>query len=167
MAGALYDLFDSTNDGFDQTSFGFAPIWEIIRDDLREERFFSFWVNWRIVKQYNAHGAVQAIYQNTIDYDIAPTIENLPDLTILQDFSRDNAIDLWAYSSDPESADPELTWQITMWTDWRCGASIDGAGNVDITPLSGWTGSCDYTIRVYDGIKKKTAMHSPLTLCRW
>jgi hypothetical protein len=154
VAGALYDLFDNTNDGFDQASFGFDPVWEIVRDDLREDRFFLFWMNWRIVKQYNAHRAVQAIYQNAIDYDIAPTIDNLPDLTMLQDFTRDNAIDLWQYSSDAESTDPELVWQITVWSDWHCGASIDGAGNVDIAPSPGWTGSCDYTIRVYDGIKE-------------
>ncbi len=152
VAGALYDLFDQTNDGWDQFSFGFAPIWTIVRTSPHEWSFAEFWSGWR-TQGYNQHRAVQAIYQNTIDYDTPPTIANLPDRTVLQNFSWNNAIDLWAYSSDPESSDGELDWLITHSSDWRCRVTIDDQDYVDINPLPGWLGSCDVTIRVSDGIK--------------
>lgn len=152
VAGALYDLFDEANDGLDQTTFGFAPIWTIVRTAPHEQNFAGFWSSWK-AQGYNQHRAVQAIYQNTIDYDTPPTIANLPDRTVLQNFSWNNAIDLWAYSSDPESFDWELDWLITNSSDWRCRATIDAQDYVDINPLPGWLGSCDVTIRVSDGIK--------------
>ncbi len=96
---------------------------------------------------------MQAIYQNTIDYDTPPTIANLPDRTVLQNFSWNNAIDLRAYSSDPESPDWELDWLITYSSDWRCRGTINAADFVDINPWPGWLGSCDITISVSDGIK--------------
>lgn len=152
VAGALYDLFDERPDGLDQIAFGFAPIWTIVRTAPHEQNFAGFWSSWR-AQGYNQHRAVQAIYQNTIDYDTPPTIANLPDRTVLQNFSWNNAIDLWAYSSDPESFDWELDWLITNTSDWRCGVTIDAQDYVDINPLPGWLGSCDVTIRVNDGIK--------------
>jgi len=152
VAGALYDLFDQANDGLDQTTFGFGPIWTIVRTTPHEQNFAGFWSSWR-AQGYNQHRAVQAIYQNTIDYDTPPTIANLPDRTVLQNFSWNHAIDLWAYSSDPESFDWELDWLITNTSDWRCRVTIDAQDYVDINPLPGWLGSCDVTIRVSDGIK--------------
>ena len=136
VAGALYDLFDERPDGLDQIAFGFAPIWTIVRTAPHEQNFAGFWSSWR-AQGYNQHRAVQAIYQNTIDYDTPPTIANLPDRTVLQNFSWNNAIDLWAYSSDPESFDWELDWLITNTSDWRCGVTIDAQDYVDINPLPG------------------------------
>jgi len=152
VAGALYDLFDQANDGLDQATFGFAPIWAIVHTAPHEQNFAEFWSSWK-AQGYNQHRAVQAIYQNTIDYDTPPTIADLPDRTVLQNFSWNNAIDLWAYSSDPESFDWELDWLITNSSDWRCRVTIDAADFVDINPLAGWLGSCDVTIRVSDGIR--------------
>ena len=152
VAGALYDLLDTVNDGYDQISFGFSPIWTVVRTKPDEQSFAEFWGSW-LDQGYNGHWAVQAIFQNTIDYDWRPTIAGLPDRTVLQGFGWDNAIDLWTYSSDMESNDWELDWQITHTTDWRCGVGIDASDYVDINPLSGWLGSCDVTVQVSDGIK--------------
>lgn len=152
VAGALYDIFDEANDGLNQIAFGFTPIWTIVRTAPHEQNFAGFWSSWR-AQGYNQHSAVQAIYQNTIDYDTPPTIANLPDRTVLQNFSWNNAIDLWVYSSDLESSDWELDWLITNTSDWRCQVTIDAQDYVDITPLPSWLGSCVVTIRVSDGIK--------------
>lgn len=152
VAGALYDLLDTTNDGYDLTSFGFSPTWAIVRNAPHETKFADFWNSWK-ANGNNQHLAVQAIYQNTIDYDTAPTIANVPDIVVLQGFTRDNAIDLWAYSSDPESFDWELTYQITSISDIRCGVTLDSAANVDIAPQAGWLGACNVTVRVSDNIK--------------
>lgn len=152
VAGSLYDLFDQSNDGSDQTAFGFEPIWAIVHTVPGEQSFLEFWDSWE-TQGYNQHRAVQALYQNTIDYDSAPVIVNLPDCTALQSLALNNAIDLWLYSSDEESHDWELEWLILHSSDWHCRVTLDSADFVDINPWSGWLGSCDVTIQVSDGIK--------------
>jgi len=153
VAGALYDLFDGTNEGFDSATFGFAPIANIVFQAPHEDSFSAFWDSWKGSGQ-NKHHAIRAIYQNTIDYDTPPRFEPpLPDRTVLQGFSWPHAIDLWAYAVDEESADREMGYQIVNVTDWRCGASLEGNRWVNLTPITGWLGSCDVTIRVSDSLK--------------
>lgn len=155
VAGALYDLLDNTNEGpFDSAAFGFAPIWNIVRVAPHETSFQEFWNSWR-ASGNNRHHAVRAIYQNTIDYNTTPRFNPLlPDRTVLQNTTWNQAIDLWTHSEDDESADAELTWQIVAVTDWRCGVSLSPDNRyVNIAPQQGWLGSCDATIRVSDSIR--------------
>lgn len=81
ITGALYDLFDTTSDGYDQISFGFNPIWEILSDLPEEDTFAEFWDSWQSSGR-NQHLAIQAIYQNTIVFNNAPTLL-VPDRNIL------------------------------------------------------------------------------------
>lgn len=97
--------------------------------------------------------AVQAIYQNTIDYDTYPAFNPpIPDLYVLENHYRVHDIDLWDYSIDEESSDWELSCQITSISDSRCGVVLDDHW-VDIFPQPNWLGSCDITVEVIDGIK--------------
>lgn len=153
VAGSLYDLFDNTNEDFDSATFGFAPIVDIVFQAPHEDRFSAFWDSWKVSGQ-NKHHTVRAIWQNTIDYDTSPRFEPpLPARTVLQGFGWENAIDLWAYSSDEESNDWELEWQIVYVSDWRCRVTIDAGDYVDLYPQAGWLGSCDVTLRVSDSLK--------------
>lgn len=154
VAGALYDLYDSTNEDYDSANFGFAPIVDLVLfQEPHEQMFFIFWQSWMGSGQ-NRHHAVRAIYQNTIDYDTPPYFAPpLPDRTVLEGSGWENAIDLWAYSADNESLDGELAWQIVYQSDWRCGVTIDEWDYVDIHPQAGWSGSCEVTIRVSDSLK--------------
>jgi len=153
VAGALYDLFDGVNEGFDSATFGFTPIANNVFQAPNEDCLEAFWEGWKISEE-NEHHAVRAIYQNTIDYDTPPRYEpSLPDRIVLQGLGCENAIDLWTYSTDDESSDSELDWQIVYTSDWRCGATIDGGDMVDIHPQSGWLGSCDVTIQANDSLK--------------
>jgi hypothetical protein len=153
VAGALYDLFDNVNEGFDSATFGFAPIANIVFQAPHEDRLSAVWESWKISGQNNHH-TVRAIYQNTIDYDTLPRFEpSLPDRTVLQGLGWENAIDLWAYSIDEESNDWELDWQVVYTSDWRCGVTIGADDFVDIHPQPGWLGSCDVTIRANDSLK--------------
>jgi hypothetical protein len=65
VAGALYDIFDTHNDGADQLSFGLDEIATILKDN-RMSYFRSFMPNWM------NHGwpdtAATCIYQDTIDF---------------------------------------------------------------------------------------------------
>jgi len=151
VAAALYDLFDSTNDGLDRANFGFRPIWDAMRITPPEPGFRAFWEKWKAAG-HDKHISVLALYQNTINYNTAPTIDlpNTP-VVVLQGHTRDNAIDLWACSADPETPDAQLTWQIVGGAGGPCGPSLDGR-YVDLAPQAGWTGSCNVTIQVSDGI---------------
>jgi hypothetical protein len=127
VAGALYDLVDSTDENFDSATFGFYCITDILTQEPREESFSAFWDSWKISVSNHQHDAVRAIYQNTIDYDTPPRFHPLlPNRTVLQGFGWDHAIDLWDYSKDDESKDWELNWQIVntsdpaLWRDDRC-----------------------------------------------
>jgi len=80
----------------------------------------------------------------------APVISGLPDQTLNEDGSLDNAIDLWAYASDVETSDSGLTFTITANTASDCGVSIDSNRYIDIHPTANWYGVSDVTIRVTD-----------------
>jgi hypothetical protein len=152
VAGALYDLFDSTNEGYDSAAFSLDPITDIVFQGTSETTFNEFWNNWKASGQ-NKHHSVRAFYQNTIDYDTAPSFDQpLQDRSVLQGFSYAHVIDLWMNTADGESADTELTYQITNITDTRCGVSLDNHW-INISPQPSWLGFCDATIRVSDSMK--------------
>jgi hypothetical protein len=153
VAGALYDLFDSTNEGFDSATFGFAPIARIVLQAPHEDRLLAFWNSWK-AGGWNKHHAVRAIYQNTIDYNTPPRFAPLlPDRTLLQGFSWPRAIDLWEYAVDEESADWEMDFRIANVTDWRCRVSLEGNRWINLAPIPGWLGRCDVTIQVSDSLR--------------
>jgi hypothetical protein len=152
VGGALYDIFDSSNEGYDSATFGFALIGDNVFQGLYEFSFYDFWEHW-MWSGYNTHHTIRAIYQNTIDYDTAPVFNPLlPDTPVLENNPWQHAIDLRSYSFDNESSDPYLTYAITYISDWRCGISLDGHW-IDIAPESNWLGSCDAIVQVSDSIK--------------
>lgn len=154
VTGALYDIFDVTDDGIDHAHFGFMPIWEIAGDAAAEYAFAEFWNKWQ-TSSHDQHFPVQAIYQNTINYNTPPFML-LPDRKVLEGYTHiDNAIALGAYTVDAESDSGELQWEITVVSDWRCNnVSIDSQNYVDIyVPLLSVQDACDVTIRVTDGLR--------------
>ena len=70
VAGALWDIFDSTNDSsphfYDSFSDGFTNIWDIISTQT-DNTFREFWDAWN-ASGYPKQPALMAIFQNTIDY---------------------------------------------------------------------------------------------------
>ncbi|MFZ3070413.1 MAG: hypothetical protein WA110_04745 [Anaerolineaceae bacterium] len=153
VAGALYDLFDTTNEDFDSDDFGMVPLTEVVFQEPLEQSFPDFWESWKVTR-HSQHNAVRTFYQNTIDYDTPPYFEPLlPDRTVLQGVGWDHAIGLWSYSRDEESEFWELDWQIVYTSDLRCGVTIDENDYVNIHPQDGWLGSCYVTIRVSDSLK--------------
>ena len=81
----------------------------------------------------------------------APTISGLPDVTLAENTQRDNAIDLWTYAADSETADSDLLFTITNVTESAVGVSIDSNRWLDVTPFPGWFGTGTVTVRVSDG----------------
>jgi hypothetical protein len=152
VAGALYDLFDTTNDPpFDSASFGLDPISDIVFQGANEPDFYAFWVGWKSSGQ-NKHHAVRAIWQNTIFYDSYPYYSMpLPD----REMAPDSAIyfDLWSYTADEESIDAELSYTIVYARPSNCGVSVQNNHWIYIVPQSGWIGNCDVAVRVSDSLR--------------
>jgi hypothetical protein len=101
VAGALWDIFDSDDDGYDVLDDGFHRIWNITRDE-NPHNFTEFWDAWNATyythpktpsspyDQQDWTNTLMAIFQNSIDYrepgDInADGIVDMVDLVIVAD----------------------------------------------------------------------------------
>ena len=152
VAGGLYDLLDTTNDGYDNVSNPFYQNWSILSG--QPHTLNAFWIAWKS-RGYEKHGAVQAIFQNGIDYDTPPTLGPLPNVTVFKNTWQNQAIDLWGYSYDPESSPNQLEFWIFSVSNPNCGTNIPAHPNdryVRVTPIQNWTGSCGVTVKALDGI---------------
>ena len=151
VAGALYDLFGSSDDGYDSADFGFDPIADIIYYGTTEESFYGFWLSWKD-NGYNHHNAVRAIYQNTIIYNWAPYFSTLlPDLQVTEGNPRFHVIDLWDYTDDFESQDAELTYELTYVSTPLCGIEVDDHW-INVIPEPDWIFTCTAIVRVSDSL---------------
>ena len=73
VAGALWDIYDSINDGYDKYCDGsIINIWDVFFHE-KHDNFFQYWTSW-MSRGHNISGANKSIYQNTIQYSIPPTI---------------------------------------------------------------------------------------------
>ena len=85
VVGALYDLFDSSDDGLDHISLGFKPIWDVFVQGAdpgrQQDTFRNFWLYF-YAKYFDdgerLHFSKAALFQNTIDYDNPPTCTITP-----------------------------------------------------------------------------------------
>lgn len=66
----------------------------------------------------------------------APTLAALPDVVVPMNRSRDNAIDLWEYAQDAESADGDLTFSFVTAPPADSGITIDSNRYIDINPAA-------------------------------
>jgi hypothetical protein len=154
VAGALYDLYDSNNDGQDTLSLGFRPLWDIIRTDPAEKSFADFWTRWKESGQ-SAHLALPILYQNGIDYNSPPQL-SLPDLTILSNPEELRIFDLWTYAADTDTPDSLLALQLTAGNNFNCHFRIDQNRYLNLKIPAGWTGTCQAQIKAGDGIVEIT-----------
>jgi len=154
VAGAIWDITDSTNDGYDIYDGSWTDVWDVMWN-VNCNTFADFWAQWK-ARGHAKHGPVACLYQCTIDYNIWPTFGGLPDRTTAEDTPWNNAIDLWVFASDPESSVSELTYTITGNTNPSCGVSIDVGDFVDINPVLNWYGTSTVTISCTDGIRTRS-----------
>ncbi len=150
VAGTLYDLMDELNEPpwYDDAVWGFAPIVDLALPPAGRENLQAFWNGYQAT---DAHFAVRSFHQNTINYNQPPTVDNeVPIQYALQDTPRSHLLDLWDYTSDAESPDLYLTYEIA-YSDPECGISLD-AHWVNAHPQAGWTGWCFTWIHVSDSL---------------
>ncbi len=152
IAGALWDLLDSRSDGLDTVSFPFYMIWGTMNNSPAPQTMRSCWDTWR-ARGHESHYSVRAIYENTIDYDSAPVLAQLPNQTVFWNTVNNHRADLWSYASDAESTQSQVDYWIFEGANTNCGVSVSDNRYVNIIPTTGWTGQCSITIRANDGMK--------------
>ncbi len=154
VAGAIWDITDSTNDGYDTYDGDWADVWDVMWN-VNCDTFADFWTQWK-ARGHAKHGPVACLYQCTIDYNTWPTFGGLPNVTTAEDTPVNNAIDLWLFASDPESSDGQLEYAIIGNTNSNCGVSIDTGDYVDVNPVANWYGTSTVTISCSDGVRTRT-----------
>lgn len=152
IAGALYDFFDPVND--DTANFGFYPIASVAFHSPAVTTFLDYWTQWKITQPNDKHNAVKAVYLNSIEgdgYDSPPSI-SLPTIVVLKNRSWNHIVNLHEHSTDPESDPSQLEYLILNNSGQQCGVTLDSYW-LNIVPPYNYTGQCNVTIRVSDGVK--------------
>ena len=84
-------------------------------------------------------------------WNTAPNLTALPNQNLDEDQSLDNAIDLWGYADDNETAVANLAFSIDNVTEPDCGVTVDSNRYIDINPTPNWHGISNVTVEVWDG----------------
>ncbi|MFH1730878.1 MAG: lectin like domain-containing protein [Planctomycetota bacterium] len=149
---SFYVYLNITNGGTYPMSVDYAyPGYSSASTASAGESYYSFdGSSWTDLTTWDstANFGIKALASDVVN--TAPVIAGLPDRTLDEDTSLDNAIDLWAYASDAETSDSGLSFSIVGNTNPDCGVSIDASRYVDIYPVADWHGTSDVTIRVTD-----------------
>jgi len=150
VTGALWDIADAANDGYDTYTGGWLDIWELMYDH-NCDTFWQFWQQWR-AHAFDEHGPVKCLYQNTISWNNSPTFAGLPDITVAEDVFLANAMDLDDYASDPESLDHQLIFGIVNVSTPNLQIGIDANHRVNLQGVLNWHGTATVEIWCTDGL---------------
>lgn len=80
-----------------------------------------------------------------------PVLSGVPDVFCQKNGNRDNVLDLWAYTTHQDVADP-VTYSIESTIPPGPGITLDSNRYIDVAPASGWTGVTIVVIRVTDSL---------------
>ncbi|MDD3292355.1 MAG: PKD domain-containing protein [Methanocellales archaeon] len=132
VAGVLYDIFDSVDDGYDTFTDGFLNIWDVVYHQT-DDNFAEFYTAWRD-RGHDVPNANAAIFQNTIDYN------NPPSCTIISPSGGgwySETITVSASASDDtggyiDGTISQVEFEYYDWTWHNIGADISSSGGWSI-----------------------------------
>lgn len=81
-------------------------------------------------------------------FQTPPDISGLPDQYLAQNSSLSQAIDLWAYTSDPYTPDEQLIFSLDNTPDPGAGVNIVNNRYLSISPQLNWSGQTPVSVRV-------------------
>jgi hypothetical protein len=162
VAGALWDIKDYSSDGYDNYGYGFTTLYDIIWEDRPMLTLSNFWNAWKAggrygAPSYGAHGAVAALYNNTVDYNTRPSFSPTSENVDIFSLPANNVLQIESYASDAESPDSYLNFIInsTVPGGNPFSAVIDGSHYLDFN-ASWWYGSGTVTIGGDDELETTT-----------
>lgn len=154
VGGALYDLFDAVDDGFDSYSTSFVSLWDALAsveiNSFRE--FWDTWVDMAEEGEARACEALPSLYQNTINYNTVPTFNPLDTITMDEDAEEPATVNLALYVSDEECAFEALEISVEDPPEDTVEVEVDEDGVLHITPFPDWNGEVSLEVSVFDGV---------------
>jgi hypothetical protein len=150
IAGAFWDLHegDQTEDGYDQFNATFEAIWDVFAQ-RRPDTMAAWWAGWRALGK-NGCGAVGSLYQNTIDYNTPPRIQQVPDVEIAEDETA--IVDLKNYVDDAECDRNMMAFSLIDAGVPEAGVKLLPTNVISITPQAEWFGHTTVVVGVSDGL---------------
>ena len=150
VGGALWDLMDAADDGFDMYTGNFADIWSIYTT-AQPTTFAAFWQAWKDAGLPQCE-PVAAIYQNSINYNTPPTLSPLADIVLDEDQSLDPPWDMWPLASDAECTDEELLFAVQGLVTNTVSIDFEDNRYLHVNPAPDWHGEVTANVQVYDGV---------------
>lgn len=149
IAGAFWDLHegDTTEETFDRYDATLASIWHALAEH-QPTTMAEWWSAWT-ASGGDGCSALGSLFQNTIDYNTAPQISPLGELTLDED--TELAVDLAQFVSDAECPTDRLDYSLGEAGDPRAGVKLVPTGVISITPELNWFGETDINLAVSDG----------------
>ncbi len=147
VAGALWDLLDENNDGFDQYTGTFMELW----DAISGTPVYTFREFWDASEIPQCEG-LTSLAQNTINYNTPPELDPFPDpVTMDEDPEEPPAFDMQARARDAECAFEKLLFDIED-PEADISIELDEDGVLHIVPAENWNGETTVNVRVFDGV---------------
>jgi hypothetical protein len=149
IAGAFWDLHegDPSEEFYDRYNATFADIWAVFADH-NPTTMAEWWTAWKALGK-NSCESLGSLYQNTIDYNTAPTLAGLTEIRLNEDETL--TVALADYASDAECDDASLTFGVSDAGAPEAGISLDATGMLTIAPEPNWFGNTVVRLSVSDG----------------
>ena len=167
VACALWDLYDTPNDGCDQYGYGFDKIWNIIYT-VNNNTFADFWNSWKSFYPTDKRDATSCIEQNTIFYYDDPVINSIANQSL--DMNTTKTVDLSSSSNvnvttDTESSQSDLSFNIISNSNQQhCPVSISNGKMLNINPSQDWSGQTTVTLQASDICKNSISKSFIITV---
>jgi hypothetical protein len=96
------------------------------------------------------------IAKQTIHIDHPPTFHPLPEILMMEDEHKINALNLLDYADDADNKNHELSFSLVSNEELSCFVTVTAGGDVSIAPEPEWNGETTAWISVTDGLLSAT-----------
>ncbi|MFQ5594205.1 MAG: Ig-like domain-containing protein [Anaerolineae bacterium] len=148
VAGALWDLMDAANDGFDQYTGSFMELW----NGMSSAPVYTFREFWD-ASGIPACEGLTALAQNTINYNTPPQLDPFPDpIEMDEDPESPPAFDMRTRARDAECSFDKLLFDVEGSATSTVSVELREDGFLEIVPAENWYGEVTANVRVFDGV---------------
>ncbi len=150
ITGAFWDLHenDATEETYDKFNADVADIWEVFAKH-KPNTMAEWWAGWKALGK-NGCTAVGSLFQNTINYNTPPTIQQIPDIVLNEDETA--FLDLKNYVHDADCGDENMVFKMIDPGAPEAGVKLLPTNVISVTPQADWFGDTTVKISVSDGL---------------
>lgn len=151
VAGALLDLMDADNEGYDQYTGSFMEIWDTFATTPIGD-FPEFWDTW-VSNGLPECEPLTSLYQNTINYNTPPELDPFPNpVEMNEDPENPPAFYMPDRARDAECSFDKLLFDVEGGATSTVSVELRDDGVLEIIPAENWFGEVTVNVRVFDGV---------------